>query len=92
MPDANSAALPELRATSAAGEDFEMGERQKPASVGDSDSENLKTVDEKHLQEVEAFEERLARDEASAHEYLVENAHDVAIKVRDSLFRSSFLC
>ncbi|CAL1705639.1 unnamed protein product [Somion occarium] len=45
------------------------------------DEGHVDVVDDKHLQEVEAFEERLAHDEAADEEYLVQNAHDVAIKV-----------
>lgn len=46
-----------------------------------SGSEDNEVITEKKLAEVEAFEERLAHDEASDEEYLVQNAHDVAIKV-----------
>jgi hypothetical protein len=53
----------------------ELNEKQ---SYGDSSD----VIDDaKHGKEVEEFEERLARDEATEEEYLVENAHDVAIKV-----------
>ncbi|KAI0071556.1 OPT oligopeptide transporter [Panus rudis PR-1116 ss-1] len=41
----------------------------------------IDVVDNAHLKEVEEFEERLAHDEAADEEYLVQNAHDVAIKV-----------
>ena len=55
-------------------------------NVSDDDSldkvaqNDVDVVDEKRLKEVEEFEERLALDEASEEEYLVQDAHDVAIK------------
>lgn len=48
-------------------------------SVGDVPGSPL--ADKKHANDVEEFEARLARDDASKEEYLVANAHDVAIKV-----------
>ncbi|KAI0784380.1 OPT oligopeptide transporter [Abortiporus biennis] len=43
--------------------------------------DDVEVVDEHRLKEVEEFEERLALDEAAPEEYLVQDAHDVAIKV-----------
>ncbi|KAK7694019.1 hypothetical protein QCA50_003595 [Cerrena zonata] len=48
---------------------------------GLDDDLQVDVVDDTHLREVEEFEERLAHDEAADEEYLVQNAHDVAIKV-----------
>ncbi|KAJ3488990.1 hypothetical protein NLI96_g2467 [Meripilus lineatus] len=64
-------------------------------NVSDDDSldkvaqNDVDVVDEKRLKEVEEFEERLALDEASEEEYLVQDAHDVAIKA--CLLPNSFL-
>ena len=44
-------------------------------------NDDAEVITEKKLEDVEAFEERLAHDEAADEEYLVQNAHDVAIKV-----------
>ncbi|THH31057.1 hypothetical protein EUX98_g3142 [Antrodiella citrinella] len=44
-------------------------------------SDDADVITEKKLAEVEAFEERLAHDEATDEEYLIQDAHDVAIKV-----------
>lgn len=51
--------------------------------IGEAAEVNMDVVDAKRVKEVEELEERLARDEASEQEYLVTNAHDVAIKVRN---------
>ena len=49
---------------------------------GVDDDVQVDVIDDKHLRDVEEFEDRLAHDEAADEEYLVQNAHDVAIKVR----------
>lgn len=56
---------------------------QEDSSSYDKKAEDVdvEVVDEKKLREVEEFEDRLAHDEASEQEYLVQDAHDVAIKV-----------
>lgn len=48
---------------------------------GVDDDLQVDVIDDEHLHDVEEFEERLAHDEAADEEYLVQNAHDVAIKV-----------
>ncbi|KAH8099561.1 OPT oligopeptide transporter [Cristinia sonorae] len=51
-------------------------------SLEKKNSSNAEVVTEaKSAEDVEAFEERLAHDEATDEEYLVQDAHDVAIKV-----------
>ena len=57
------------------------------SSLGKVPSDDVDIVDEKGLKEVGEFEERLALDGAADEEYLVQDAHDVAIKV--SMYCSS---
>ena len=48
--------------------------------------------DARMAKEVEEFEDRLQRDEAAEEEYLVQEAYEVAIKVRTSVLSSPFSC